>query len=155
VTLIGGCRELAAVEQLPGRAAARIGGHLIVSGPPGAGKTALTTAADLARARRLPVPPAAGRAWTPVRPPGTSSWATSTPAQDLAERRARDQERHPLPRHRIPPRDRRWLESTLPGVTITVLPGSGHFPHPAHPAELAEILTGREERRAAVGGLLA
>jgi pimeloyl-ACP methyl ester carboxylesterase len=35
---------------------------------------------------------------------------------------------------------REWLTSVLPGVTITVLPGSGHFVHLAHPAELAKLL---------------
>ncbi|MGC4943680.1 alpha/beta fold hydrolase [Kribbella sp. DT2] len=41
-----------------------------------------------------------------------------------------------------PPAYRQWLESSKPGVTITVLPGSGHFPHLAHPGELAKILAG-------------
>ncbi|MEV4753555.1 alpha/beta hydrolase [Micromonospora sp. NPDC049559] len=40
------------------------------------------------------------------------------------------------------PAYRRWLESTLPAVTITVLPRSGHFPHLAHPAEVAAMLAG-------------
>ncbi|MBE3015116.1 alpha/beta hydrolase [Microbispora sp. NEAU-D428] len=39
-----------------------------------------------------------------------------------------------------PPPYREWLESAAPGVTITVLPGSGHFPHLAHPRSLAELL---------------
>ncbi|MBD5786004.1 alpha/beta hydrolase [Cellulosimicrobium terreum] len=39
-----------------------------------------------------------------------------------------------------PPPYRRWLESALPGARTTVLPGSGHFPHLAHPAEVAEIV---------------
>lgn len=34
----------------------------------------------------------------------------------------------------------RWLTGVLPGVEITVLPG-GHFPHLAHPGELAKLLT--------------
>ncbi|MDX2705273.1 alpha/beta hydrolase [Streptomyces sp. PA03-6a] len=33
-----------------------------------------------------------------------------------------------------------WLRKALPGVTVTVLPGSGHFPHLAHPAEVARLL---------------
>jgi pimeloyl-ACP methyl ester carboxylesterase len=37
---------------------------------------------------------------------------------------------------------RQWLESALPEVTITVLPGSGHFPHLARPAEFARLLAG-------------
>jgi AAA ATPase-like protein len=63
VTLIGRRGELAAVEQLLDRAATGggIGGHLTVTGPPGAGKTALTdAAANLARARGIPVLRAAG-----------------------------------------------------------------------------------------------
>lgn len=35
---------------------------------------------------------------------------------------------------------RAWLSRALPDVTITVLPGSGHFPHLAHPAEVARLL---------------
>jgi tetratricopeptide (TPR) repeat protein len=61
VTLIGRRRELAAVERLLGRAAAGTGGHLVVTGPAGAGKTALAgAAADLARARGVPVLRVAG-----------------------------------------------------------------------------------------------
>jgi pimeloyl-ACP methyl ester carboxylesterase len=36
---------------------------------------------------------------------------------------------------------RRWLMSALPHVAITVLPGCGHFPHLAHPADVAHLLT--------------
>ncbi|MYV51088.1 alpha/beta hydrolase [Streptomyces sp. SID3212] len=39
-----------------------------------------------------------------------------------------------------PPAYRHWLESVLPDVTVTVLAGSGHFPHLSRPAELAAIL---------------
>jgi pimeloyl-ACP methyl ester carboxylesterase len=35
-----------------------------------------------------------------------------------------------------------WLRSMLPGVSITVLPQTGHFPHLARPAELARLLAG-------------
>jgi pimeloyl-ACP methyl ester carboxylesterase len=35
---------------------------------------------------------------------------------------------------------RAWLEAALPAVAITELPGSGHFPHLVHPAEVAKIL---------------
>ncbi|MFB7293810.1 alpha/beta fold hydrolase [Actinacidiphila glaucinigra] len=35
---------------------------------------------------------------------------------------------------------RAWLSRVLPDVAITVLPGSGHFPHLAHPAEVASLL---------------
>ncbi|GAA4589329.1 alpha/beta fold hydrolase [Planotetraspora phitsanulokensis] len=71
-------------------------------------------------------------------------------AADLGERRARDLEvihsrgiaydyvtgGEPDPAYR------HWLESALPDVAVTVLPGSGHFPHLAHPAEFTRILTG-------------
>ncbi|MEE6259783.1 alpha/beta fold hydrolase [Plantactinospora sonchi] len=40
------------------------------------------------------------------------------------------------------PAYRSWLETNLPEVTITVLPGSGHFPHLAHPDALARLLAG-------------
>jgi hypothetical protein len=55
--------ELAAVKELLDRAAAGTGGHLIVTGPSGAGKTALAdAAARLARDRGLPVLRASGAA---------------------------------------------------------------------------------------------
>lgn len=54
--LIGRGSELAAVGRLLDAAAAGTGGHLIVTGPPGAGKTALAEAAALlARERELPL----------------------------------------------------------------------------------------------------
>jgi pimeloyl-ACP methyl ester carboxylesterase len=42
----------------------------------------------------------------------------------------------------VDPAYRNWLESVVPDVDITVLPGSGHFPHLAHPAEFAAVLVG-------------
>ncbi|GAA4589331.1 hypothetical protein GCM10023194_43290 [Planotetraspora phitsanulokensis] len=61
MTLIGRRGVLAAVEQLLDRAAAGLGGHLIVTGPPGAGKTALVgAAAELAEARGIAVVRVAG-----------------------------------------------------------------------------------------------
>jgi pimeloyl-ACP methyl ester carboxylesterase len=33
-----------------------------------------------------------------------------------------------------------WLEANLPGARIVVWPGSGHFPHLAHPHAFAELL---------------
>jgi pimeloyl-ACP methyl ester carboxylesterase len=74
----------------------------------------------------------------------------NTPAQDLTERRIRDLEtiRSNGTSYRYvtggdpDPAYRQWLLSVLPGVTITVLPDSGHFPHLAHPAEFARILVG-------------
>ncbi|WP_165969762.1 ATP-binding protein [Nonomuraea terrae] len=56
MSLIARRRELAAVERLLDRVAAGSGGHLVVTGPAGAGKTALLdAAAELARARAIPV----------------------------------------------------------------------------------------------------
>ena len=37
-----------------------------------------------------------------------------------------------------------WLTSMLPDVKITVLPGTGHFPQLARPAEVARLLTGAD-----------
>jgi pimeloyl-ACP methyl ester carboxylesterase len=34
----------------------------------------------------------------------------------------------------------RWLNEMLPQATVTVWPGSGHFPHVAHPDRFAECL---------------
>jgi len=73
-----------------------------------------------------------------------------TPAEDLGERRTRDLETirsrgiayHHVTGDEPAPAYRRWLESVLPEVAITVLPDSGHFPHLAHPVEFAEILAG-------------
>ncbi|MYS23357.1 Pimeloyl-ACP methyl ester carboxylesterase [Streptomyces sp. DvalAA-14] len=42
----------------------------------------------------------------------------------------------------VPAAYRQWLESVLPAAAVTVLPGGGHFPHLAHPAELARIMAG-------------
>ena len=54
--MIGRRRELAAVERLLRQGAAGVGGHLVVTGPPGAGKSAFTQAsAALARTRGIPV----------------------------------------------------------------------------------------------------
>lgn len=35
---------------------------------------------------------------------------------------------------------RQWLETVLPNVTVTVIPGGGRFPHLARPVEAAKIL---------------
>ncbi|PZG13896.1 alpha/beta fold hydrolase [Nonomuraea aridisoli] len=61
---------------------------------------------------------------------------------DLAAIRARGIPYHHVTGNPLPPAYRSWLESALPDVAVTVLPDSGHFPHLAHPAELAKILTG-------------
>ncbi|BCY09913.1 ATP-binding protein [Actinoplanes sp. L3-i22] len=59
--IVGRRREQAAVLQLLDRAAAGIGGHLVLTGPAGAGKTTLARfAAAEATARGIPVEPADG-----------------------------------------------------------------------------------------------
>jgi pimeloyl-ACP methyl ester carboxylesterase len=73
-----------------------------------------------------------------------------TPPEELGERRMRDLDTirargigyHYVAGDALNPAYRQWLESALPGVAITVLPGSGHFPHLARPAVLAKILAG-------------
>jgi ribose 1,5-bisphosphokinase PhnN len=63
VNLIGRRSELAVIERLLGRSGAGVGGSLMVTGPAGAGKTALAdAAADLAAARGMPVLRATARA---------------------------------------------------------------------------------------------
>jgi pimeloyl-ACP methyl ester carboxylesterase len=42
----------------------------------------------------------------------------------------------------VSPTYRRWLESVLPDVTISVLSGGDDFPHLASPTEFAKILAG-------------
>jgi pimeloyl-ACP methyl ester carboxylesterase len=71
-------------------------------------------------------------------------------AEELRDRRVRDLETirangtayHHVSGNELNPQYRLWLEAALPEVTITVLPGSGHFPHLARPAEFAAILAG-------------
>ncbi|MFF7212952.1 alpha/beta fold hydrolase [Streptomyces sp. NPDC008238] len=73
----------------------------------------------------------------------------TTPPVTLDERNAARLERiaaRGTPYHYVAgaepdPEYRAWLSGALPDVTITVLPGSGHFPHLAHPAEVARLLT--------------
>lgn len=73
----------------------------------------------------------------------------TTPPATLDERNAARLERiasQGTPYHYVAgaepdPEYRRWLARALPGVAVTVLPGSGHFPHLAHPAEVARLLT--------------
>ncbi|MEV0714851.1 alpha/beta hydrolase [Asanoa sp. NPDC050611] len=45
--------------------------------------------------------------------------------------------------HEPNPAYQEWLRSALPDVTVTVLPGSGHFPHVAHPRTVAGMLVGQ------------
>ena len=77
-------------------------------------------------------------------------WAELLADQDASLAATRTQNLADLHRREIPycyvtgaeppPPYRRWLESALPEVRVTVLPGSGHFPHLAHPAEVAELV---------------
>ncbi|MFF3753746.1 alpha/beta fold hydrolase [Streptomyces sp. NPDC002018] len=70
------------------------------------------------------------------------------PASELREHRAHDLARiasQGIPYHYVTgeeadPGYLAWLRETSPGVAVTVLPGSGHFPHLVHLAELARIL---------------
>ncbi|MFC0551602.1 alpha/beta fold hydrolase [Planotetraspora thailandica] len=74
----------------------------------------------------------------------------ATPAEELAGLRTRDMGAirakgatyHHISGNELAPAYRSWLESVLPEVAVTVLPGSGHFPHLTHPAEVAAILAG-------------
>jgi pimeloyl-ACP methyl ester carboxylesterase len=61
--------------------------------------------------------------------------------QELAELNERGVRYHLVARAEPPPPYRRWMESALSAPETTILPGGGHFPHLAHPARLAQILT--------------
>ncbi len=61
---------------------------------------------------------------------------------DMATLRTKGVAYHYVSGDDLEPRFRNWLQWVLPEAKITVLPGSGHFPHLAHPAELAKILAG-------------
>ncbi|GGP12962.1 alpha/beta hydrolase [Nonomuraea glycinis] len=61
---------------------------------------------------------------------------------DMATLRMKGIAYHYVGGNDLEPRYRNWLKWVLPEVTVTVLPGGGHFPHLAHPAELAKILAG-------------
>jgi pimeloyl-ACP methyl ester carboxylesterase len=61
-------------------------------------------------------------------------------ARDLAAVRAAGVPYHYIAGSAVEPGYRAWLEAALPSVLITELPGSGHFPHLAHPAEVAKVL---------------
>jgi pimeloyl-ACP methyl ester carboxylesterase len=71
-------------------------------------------------------------------------------ADELTQDRTRDMHAiaargvpyHYVSRGELPPPFRAWLESVLPGVVVTVLAGSGHFPHLGRPAEIVALLPG-------------
>ena len=74
----------------------------------------------------------------------------TAPAEELDKQRTRELDAirtngtayHHVSGHELDPTYQRWLQTALPEAAITVLPDSGHFPHLAHPAELASILAG-------------
>ena len=74
----------------------------------------------------------------------------TVPAEEIDEQRTRELDTirrngiayHHVSGHELDLAYRRWLQTVLPDVAISVFPGSGHFPHLAHPAELAAILAG-------------
>jgi pimeloyl-ACP methyl ester carboxylesterase len=66
--------------------------------------------------------------------------------RDLAELHGRGVDYHYVTGAEPPPPYRRWLESGLPELEITVLPHSGHFPHLAHPAQVAAVLAAAGRR---------
>jgi pimeloyl-ACP methyl ester carboxylesterase len=45
---------------------------------------------------------------------------------------------------------RQWLDDSFPQAVITVFPGSGHFPHLAHPDRFAECLAATEKWTATI-----
>jgi hypothetical protein len=40
----------------------------------------------------------------------------------------------------LSPEDNAWMRTNLPDARLEVWPGSGHFPHLAHPRRFAELL---------------
>jgi pimeloyl-ACP methyl ester carboxylesterase len=74
------------------------------------------------------------------------------PSDELREQRTRELTAlresgtayHYVSRAPVNPGYEAWFRSVLPEAGITVLPGSGHFPHLAQPEALVEILSGWE-----------
>jgi pimeloyl-ACP methyl ester carboxylesterase len=74
------------------------------------------------------------------------------PSEELREQRTREltvlresgTAYHHVSRAPVAPGYEAWLREMLPEAGITVLPGSGHFPHLAQPEALVEILSGWE-----------
>jgi pimeloyl-ACP methyl ester carboxylesterase len=61
-------------------------------------------------------------------------------SRNLAAIRAAGVPYHYIAGSAVEPGYRAWLEAALPDLLITELPGSGHFPHLVHPAEVAKVL---------------
>jgi len=61
---------------------------------------------------------------------------------ELVALRERGTGYHHVSRAPLPAAYVSWLRAALPSAGITVLPGSGHFPHLARPEALVEILSG-------------
>jgi pimeloyl-ACP methyl ester carboxylesterase len=70
----------------------------------------------------------------------TPEQADEDNSRNLAAIRAASVPYHYIAGGAVGPGYRAWLEATLPDVLITELPGSGHFPHLVHPAEVAKVL---------------
>lgn len=74
------------------------------------------------------------------------------PLDELVPRRMRefdtirdkDVAYHHVSGYELDPAYRAWFQAALPTAAITVLAGGGHFPHLAHPEQLATILTAPE-----------
>ena len=72
------------------------------------------------------------------------------PSEELREQRTRELTAlresgtayHYVSRSPVDPGYETWLREILPEAGVTVLPGSGHFPHLARPEALVEILSG-------------
>jgi pimeloyl-ACP methyl ester carboxylesterase len=70
----------------------------------------------------------------------TPEQAEEENSRNLADIRAASVPYHYIAGSAVEPGYRAWLEAALPDALITVLPGSGHFPHLVHPAEVAKHL---------------
>ena len=64
--------------------------------------------------------------------------------QELETVRAKGVAYHHISGYDLDPAYSAWFREALPDATITVLPGGGHFPHLAHPDQLARILDGSQ-----------
>lgn len=60
--------------------------------------------------------------------------------RELDAIRARGTDYRHISGYELDPAYRAWFQAALPEAVITVLPGGGHFPHLAHPEQLAGML---------------